>query len=595
MWVRAEDASFLRRRSLSLESLPRPRAKADVRVAPVSVVDGLLRECPDYRNPLKGFLLSSPRADERMDEDDRAATFAAIRLPPSPRRATDPVPLVKCASAPAVCFADRVARGDFGDSGLDDDDGLTPASAQGQLGRWKCRGCSNTDRSFLSTGSDSAIACDLCGTVDADVTLVSGCRQKNCPREEDKTVVADEATRPAHELAAEAVAAGDETRQERRKRHLQCSGATRVARAVARRYDVSAAQARVDTVVVRESRARVDGDPKVIKKRDAVLRFVTTMHQYLGPGLDERVKKHIRMEAARVVCHGYEHAKHCNETSCQIAIPSRANALIGLCTVQKCLERLICDDGTALSPARAAQRITISDIAPEVSRHELLKSLDEAKQTLAEGAGASQRAQVAAAVGLVLDWIPEQVELPCASAAGGSPLAVSANVAPTPALGAQQAVGLPPPPPPLALPPPLAATPAGAMAISDDDPRSPRNGDGSPNDAIWLLRNSIHSAWRLANVRADVRQAATAAVQEPELADWVRRVNALPMCVLGVAMLKAATLKLGLDDDTGDLLRQYCHQYNISPTTAEGAAVIISKMMHVQPATTLGLFGDGIF
>tara|TARA_B110000444_G_scaffold206909_1_gene200633 strand:- start:655 stop:1044 length:390 start_codon:yes stop_codon:yes gene_type:complete len=120
-------------------------------------------------------------------------------------------------------------------------------------------------------------------------------------------------------------------------------------------------------------------------------------------------------------------------------------------------------------------------------------------------------------------------------------------------------------------------------------------GDGSPNDAIWSLRNSIHSAWRLANVRADVRQAATAAVQDPELADWIRHTNTLPMCVLGVAMLKAAAIKLRLDDGTDELLRQYCYQYEISPTTAEGAALHIAEMMHVEPSTTLGLFGDGIF
>ena len=57
------------------------------------------------------------------------------------------------------------------------------------------------------------------------------------------------------------------------------------------------------------------------------------------------------------------------------------------------------------------------------------------------------------------------------------------------------------------------------------------------------MRNSIFGAWKLANVRSDVRQAATAAVQEEQLADWIRHENTLPMCVLGVAMLKAAAIK----------------------------------------------------
>ena len=313
-------------------------------------------------------------------------------------------------------------------------------------------------------------------------------------------------------------------------------------------------------------------------------------------------------------------------------MPSRANALIGLCTVQKCLERLVCDDGPACaarSAATATRRTTISDLAPEVSRRELLKCLDEVKQTQAQGTGASQRAQVAAAVGLVLDWIPEQVELSCASAAGGSPvagptaaagLAAAAAESAAPAPGQQVAAAAATAgqqPPPMALPPPLLLNPSASFISEDDydDARSPLfgrdssssssssgsggsgpgGGDGSPSDEIWTLRNMIHGAWRLCTTRADIRQAATAAMQQPELADWIRHVNTLPMCVLGVAMLKAAALKLELEDSTDELMRQYCYRYQISPTTAEAAATRIAGMMDVAPATTMGLFGDGIF
>jgi len=96
-------------------------------------------------------------------------------------------------------------------------------------------------------------------------------------------------------------------------------------------------------------------------------------------------------------------------------------------------------------------------------------------------------------------------------------------------------------------------------------------------------------------VRADVKQAATAAVQEPALAEWIRNENTLPMCVLGVAVLKAAAAKLGLEDGTNELLEQYCFTYFISPTTARQAAEQLTGIMTIGKATTMGVFGDGIF
>ncbi len=622
MWWGPDDAPMLRHRSRSLDDVSRPCEKVVLNVGASSLLDNLLAESPDYKDPLKGFMLSAPYRGRRpiYNPDDAVRRSAAAAV----------VPLTKCASAPATCFADRIARGDYGDSGLEDRPQSVEPTPEERM--WTCRGCGTTDCSKLSTGSDSSMSCEVCGTVESNFSMIAGSRQKNCAREDDKTTVADEPCRDEHEIAGLALVNGDETCADRRKRHLHASTGTRVSRAVARKYDLSAAQARIDAEVVREARARVDGDPKYIRKRAAVLRFVTTVHQLLGPSLDERIRKHIRMEAVRVVGNGFEHARCCNDAHCQIAIPARANALIALCTVQKCLECLVCEDTTP--PTGVRGRTSIGAIAPEVSRHELLKCLDETRQMHTHGAGASQRAQVAAAVGLVLDWIPEQIALPCASAAGNSPVlgstvgnagnsgngaATAESVAmpvhhhhfhqqhpaamPSLLAGNQAASGSDtgaPMLPPFALPPPFqlapsASTPSMALVLSEDDGSPKFGGDGSPNDAIWTLRNMIFGAWRLANLRADVRQAATAAVQQPALAHWIRTENTLPMCVLGVAMLKAASIKLELDGGTDELLANYCHQYNISPTTANDAATRIAAIMQVEQATTLGVFGDGIF
>jgi hypothetical protein len=414
--------------------------------------------------------------------------------------------------------------------------------------QWQCRGCGTKDRSNLSTNTDTSIGCDLCGTVDSEVSLISGNRQKMCATADDKTIVADFPHRAAEEAAGMALGDGDETSNARRQRHLDAAGGTRVPR----RSDVAIAQARVDSATVRDSKVRIDGDPKFIRKRTAVLRFVTTVQQLLGPSLDERLKRHIRMEAARVVASGFEHAQCCTGGKCHILIPSRANALVALCTVEKCLERLVCE-GTGPS---------IADIAPDVSRHQLLKSLDEIRQMQTSGAGASQRAQVAAAVGIAINWLPEQVVLPCVSPCSPPSVARSANE-----------------PPPLHLPPALHTV---ASSTGNDN-----------EDVIWVLRNAIHSAWRLANERTDVRQTATAAVQEPAISEWIRVENTLPICVLGVVMLKAAAIKLELESSVDELLSTLCAKNDLSPTTANNVAICVTKMMHAKRKTTLGVFGDG--
>lgn len=492
-----------------------------------SLLSELLTESPDYRNPLKGFLLAAPYIST-----------------------SHVVPMTRSASAPPICFSDRVSRGDFGDSGLD-----RPQPTD--LGNWQCRGCDSTDRALLTIGSDSSTACDLCGTVDSDVSLISLSRQKNCPMDEDKTVVADEPRRDERVVASEAFANGDENSNDRRKRHLHGSEGTRVARTVLRRYDLGAAQARVDAGVVRDSRERMDGDPLYTRKRSAVLRFVTAVQELLGSTLDERIRRHMRLEAVRVVTSGFEHAKSCNDATCQIAIPTRANALVALCTIQKCIECLLNEESTVAS---------VSDIAPEVSRQQLMKSLDETRQMQTKGTGVNQRAQVASVVGIVLGWSHEQVCIPCSSAVD------------SPTLHDQPTSH----PPPFLLPPPRV---------------TPSPIDTSDNDTVWAVRNLIHGAGRLSNARGDVRKAATAAVQEDNLVEWINTENILPLCVLGVVILRAAGIKLGVDSGTEELLAQYCSEYDIAVSTAHSVAVYIAGIIRVESSTTLGIFQikDGIF
>ena len=96
-------------------------------------------------------------------------------------------------------------------------------------------------------------------------------------------------------------------------------------------------------------------------------------------------------------------------------------------------------------------------------------------------------------------------------------------------------------------------------------------------------------------MRADVRCAAMAALSQLDLLNWIRTQNVLPVDVLSVAVLTAATAKLGLEDCTNEILERYCYEHNISPTTARVAAVTMAGLMNVEPAPVTGVFGDGIF
>lgn len=153
--------------------------------------------------------------------------------------------------------------------------------------------------------------------------------------------------------------------------------------------------------------------------------------------------------------------------------------------------------------------------------------------------------------------------------------------------------------PPLALPLDAHANAPFSHHASSDTDSPPAFGEvassGSPTNIVWNVRDTLTGAAREANVRADVRRAAMAALSQPDFLNWIRTQSALPVDVLSVAVLTAATAKLGLEDCTNEILERYCYEHHISPTTARVAAVTMAGLMNVEPAPVVGVFGDGIF
>ena len=503
---------------------------------------------PFCANALLGFQLDSP--SRAMPMTPPAAVSISMA----------PVPLAKSQSAPAG----------FGIN-FPNENPLEPeAIAQTP---WKCKGCPSTNQDDLEPNDDSAYTCIHCGTVEQQ-RLVSLARQGMCAPEDDGTWTGDARLRNSAQEAGEAVARGPETNDERRRRLLAGNG-TRVAKSTARRFALGGAAGRLETQTCLGMSQHADQeDPAQAQKRHRIVEFLERDFDVLGKTLVDAVRRHVRMETKRILTNSALHTKGCTAHGCSLNLLRRPNYLIANCLLQECLERLKND----------AHRITIT---AEYSTHTINEHLERMRELQEQGPSAGQVVQVTAAVRLLLDWSQERLQLSCCAQAPQLPVA-----APTPL-----------PSSPLASLPPLLALPPAALinATTTDALDSPHSSGSAPgsredqHDLVYAVRDAVTGAAIRANVRADVRCAAMAAIAQQELGDYIRTRNVLPIDVLGVAVLASVASKLGLEDGTSELLAQCCHDHSISPTTAQVAIEAMGTVMTVEPAAASGVFGDGIF
>lgn len=496
---------------------------------------------PFCSNALLGFQLDSP---SRMTPPAVASVSMA------------PVPLSKSMSAPAGF-------------GINFQNPLEPeAVAQTP---WKCKGCPSTNQDDLESNADSAYTCIHCGTVEQQ-HFVSLARQGMCAPEDDGTWTGEVRSRDAAQEAGEAVARGIETNNERRRRLLAGNG-TRIAKSTSKRHALGGAAGRLETQTCLGVGQRADEDLAQTQKRHRIVEYLERDFDVLGKTLVEPVRKHVRMETKRILMNSTVHAKACTAHSCSLNLFKRPNCLIANCLMQECLERLKND----------AHRAAIG--ASEYTTHTINEHLERMRELQEQGPSAGQVVQVTAAVRLMLDWSQERLQCPCCVQAPPPPVAV------------------PVPSSPLAsLPPLLALPPAALIATTTEALDSPHSSGSAAsgfrcdaNDIVYAVRDAVTGAAIRANVRADVRCAAMAAIAQQELGDYIRTRNVLPIDVLGVAVLASVTSKLGLEDSTSELLAQCCHDHSISPTTAQVAIEAMGTVMTVEPAAASGVFGDGIF
>ena len=575
--------------------------------------------CSDAR---LGYRIADPARPLPLRADQsNGAAFTS----PLPRSPLVPLPMTKSHSAPTELQLPTP---------LDNQEAT--AAATPEVASWRCRGCPATDPRQLELNSDGFHVCNLCGTVDRQ-EAISLDRQKYCAREDDKTDVADRWMRDANREAEEATARGSETNGERRHRILGGAGGTRLSQSVARRHQLGGAQSRLETQAVRALSERIEGSQIQVAKRNRVIGAMEKGFDCIGKVLNDDLRKHMRMQAKRAIGNAFEHAAVCTHYACSLHIAKRSNYTLGLCIMHHCIEKLldVCR-AREVAAAQVANEYALARLVAEYTPQMLSKMLETLQQLHEQNSGTGQIGQVTGSVRLLLDWKQEQICRPCADQSGGvgggggggggggtqsafrappppHPLPISPQPQPPPPPSdfttttdttTTQAASLPTPPtathglPPLLSLPPAAIQFVSTASDASLDPGSPTASaasGGSPTDIVWNVRDTLTGAARESNVRADVRCAAMAALSQPDLLDWIRTQNVLPVDVLSVAVLTAASSKLGLEDCTNEIMERYCYEHTISPTTARAAALTIAGLMSVDTAPATGVFGDGIF
>ena len=434
-----------------------------------------------------------------------------------------PVPLTKSASAPPMdggWFLDKAAAAAAANDpaawerAVDDDD----ANESG----WKCRGCPSTDAACLVDGPSADTVCGKCGTV-ASLKMVAGNRQKNCPVEEDRTIVADLPSRDVHQTHMEALSKGSESAYERKRRHLGATRGTRVAQNVMKRHGFGKAYGKVETQAVRDTRETIEGDSRDARKRRAILTVIEfTFLQEGIDKLDERIKVNIRQEANRVYSASLEHEACCDPSKCQLALTNRSNALVAGCIIQNALEHL-CRTSTldattgGCSRPRASPVSTMAhlhEVASDVSPITLAKTLAAVKKLNVGNAGSVQRLSTLAAIRIVSRWTRATMCQACAP---------------------------PEPAPPIVLcrPVSMAATieQRGGAAAAD------------PGDPAFKLRDRLIGMGRITNARVSIQSAALTAISSECVTTFLMK-SAMAVNVVAMAMLRASARNLARDDNT---------------------------------------------
>ena len=407
--------------------------------------------------------------------------------------------------------------------------------------RWSCKACRTDDPRKLQQGSDSAMVCTACGAVESQVEMIALERAKNCPKNEDNTVVADAPCGSAQDAANVALTNGPESAAERRVRLQAWSGGTRMSTKLLKRNNLLSAQNTIDSAAVKSLKESIEGRVYSDLINKGIVNVLGKLATQIK-GLDEHIEKHIRLEAIRIYKASLQHESVCHLKGCMLCLSSSANAVVAITMTEHTMEAL-CKASKAQGSA-SPDTATIASLAPWCTTQQVESQLVQVKQLKLRYASPIHRMQVASAITMISAWTPEEAMRPC----------------------------LEPAPPELRLPPSVALYPDEYGKTTKPD----------PGDVTIPLRKRLQESAQITRTRPDVRNQALMYLVVPEAVTFIRsdELTMWSVDLLSCLLLTCSAMKMERTDETERLRTHTLGVENISHTTfmdAVAALLIVMK------------------
>lgn len=404
--------------------------------------------------------------------------------------------------------------------------------------RWSCKECLTDDPSKLQQGCDSAMVCTACGVVDTQVEMIALERAKNCPKSEDNTVVADAPCGSAQDAANAAMVNGPESAAERRIRLQAWSGGTRMSTKLLKRNSLLSAQNAIDSEAVKLLKESIEGQAYADLINRGIIGIMVRMFNLIN-GLDEKIEKHIRLEAIRIYTASLQHESVCHLKGCMLCLSSSANAVVAFTMTEYTMEALC--KASKTQGSASPDTTTIASLAPWCTLQQVEQQLVQVKQLKLRYASPVHRMQVASAITMIADWTPQQALRPC----------------------------LEPAPASLRLPP----------SISPDEYGKTTKPD--PGDVTRHLREVLQRCAQITYTRGDVRNQALMYLAVPEAITFIRsdELTMWSVDLLSCLLLTCSAMKMERTDETAKLRMHTLGVENISSTTFMDAVATLLVVM----------------
>lgn len=233
--------------------------------------------------------------------------------------------------------------------------GLGPAPSPSTEPTILCKGCRSTNRNdFVMTSDKSHMVCK-CGVVCAPVHIAQD-REKNCAREDDKTIHADKPYEPKTDRFDHPAQSCDELRKQR---ELEAQ-ATRISKKAKQKYGLGWSQEHTAREAARAERQRGEMEPKDQTKGQHILIELEKLFTPLEP-IDNQIKRFCRMQADRAWREAVRHSKICRAKGrCQLRVKEKGPAVIADAALTCSLNTLL-DGHVVLDGISQANLLNIAD------------------------------------------------------------------------------------------------------------------------------------------------------------------------------------------------------------------------------------------